>query len=302
MLQQGFSPRSWQGDLAVALADALARKGILTVRMDLPGLGDSEGDLPEDFLTLIETIQEGGLAEVACECLDRLKSQLGLRRVVLGGHCGGAITDFFAVTSRADSQPIGMFALDTAFQLVYAAQPVHAAQSAATSVGRPVAQETWSLRREVLRQEIRTALLSTRLGGPLQKAAQEIRNILRPMRSDRRLSPGQPSPEGKGLAPDPAQLPPQANLRLLECIQKVLRSGMPLLFVDAYDPAKPSEFNFLEYILSSCPGRASHKRIFGTNHGFIAADGKFKLIECVTEWVTREFRDPNHDHPARHGN
>jgi pimeloyl-ACP methyl ester carboxylesterase len=300
ILQQGFSPRSWQGDLAVALGDALAQAGIVTVRMDLPGFGDSEGDLPEDFLSLIDIIQEGGFAEVACECIDQLKSRLKLQQVILGGHCGGAITDFFVTTLRSHNRPAGMFALDTAFHLVRGvqppvrpnpAQPANGSAPAAAPVSVPAVQEpgSLSLRFEVLRQELRTALLGTSLGGPLQKAAQQTRTILGKIRPRH----NQEAPAEKPAeTPAPAQLPPEANLKLLASIRQVLNTDMPVLFVDADDPSKPSEFDYMKHIYVGGQGRSVYKSIFGTDHGFLAGDGKPKLIACVTEWIAVEFGHP----------
>jgi pimeloyl-ACP methyl ester carboxylesterase len=301
ILQQGFSPRSWQGDLAVVLADALAKAGIITVRMDLPGFGDSEGDLPEDFLSLIDTIQEGGFTEVACECIDQIQSRLKLQKVILGGHCGGAITDFLATTRRPNNWPAGMFALDTAFHLVRGVQPPArpnpaqpangSAPAAPAPAPAPAVQPegNWSERYALLRQELRTAILGTALGGPLQKAAQQTRTILgkiRPRHND------EGSEEKQAEAPAPAELPPQANLKLLASIRQVLDSGMPVLFVDADDPSKPSEFDYMKHIYAGGKGRSIYKSIFGTDHGFLAGDGKPKLIACVIEWIMAEFGKP----------
>ena len=282
ILHPGFLPRSGQGDFAVALADALALKGITTVRIDMPGLGDSEGDLPGDSFAFIDDAQEGRFADIAYECVERIKAQLGLKRVVVGGHCGGAITAFYAMAGRKHGWE-GLFALDVIFYLV---RPVNAPVRNAEGV---VVQEADGLRREVLRNELRLALLNSPIGGVLQKAAQRARGILK--RNKPQPAKNQPTAAVPvNPAPtEPKQLPAEANFNLIKAIEKVLRSELPIIFVTADDPTKPAHFDYTEHLLSECPGRAVHSRISGTDHGFVSGNGKPRVIETLSEWFTREF-------------
>ena len=55
-------PRTATGDSSAEWADALAECGYPCFRVDLPGLGDSEGDLPADLLSYING---GGFAPAA---------------------------------------------------------------------------------------------------------------------------------------------------------------------------------------------------------------------------------------------
>jgi len=55
----GWLPRSGRGDLYAHLADALARDGYWTFRFDMPGLGDSDGDVPADPAELFNIFQTG---------------------------------------------------------------------------------------------------------------------------------------------------------------------------------------------------------------------------------------------------
>src|SRR5690349_14887383 len=161
ILHPGFLPRSGLGDGFVALAEGLTANGVLTVRIDLPGLGDSEGTLPEAALEFFHQVQEGQLAPLALECVDQIRAQLGLKKVILGGLCGGAITGFFALASSRQSWVEGMFAVETLFNLILPAEA-------------PVKDEKDQLRetlrdvRHVLYEQTRKAILKTPLGAPIK--------------------------------------------------------------------------------------------------------------------------------------
>jgi pimeloyl-ACP methyl ester carboxylesterase len=285
LLHPGFLPRSGQGDFAVALADAIADAGVMTVRIDMPGLGDSEGDLPEDSFAFIDITQEGGFAEVAWECVERIREQLGLHKVIIGGHCGGAITGFFALSDRKRNGVAGMFALETMFHMVRSAAPVQTADV-------PLARGSWGLRREVFRQEMRAALLNSQFGGSMQKFVQRTREMLKFKRTNGASNSGLSVTPEKDKASVLKPLPAESNFKLLKSVEQVLKSDLPLLFVTADDPTKPAECDYVEYLLSRSAGHARHERLFGTDHGFLSGGGKGRVIECVTKWIGAEFRQP----------
>jgi pimeloyl-ACP methyl ester carboxylesterase len=282
LLHPGFLPRSAQGDTAVALSDALARVGIMTARIDMPGLGDSEGDLPEDSFTFIDMVQEGGFAAAADKCVEQIKLELGLHRVVIGGHCGGAITGFYSLALRQNPWLAGLFALDPIFHLVRPAN--------APAPGTPAMEpkSDWKERSELLRNEVRVAILNSRLGRPLQKTAQQIRSFIRKPAS-KPTSAEPVSPDNNGQAAAPGELPSETNFKLVECVEQILGEDLPLLFVTAEDPGKPAGFDYMNYLLARQPGRATLERLVGTDHGFVSGNGKARMIECVANWITREF-------------
>jgi pimeloyl-ACP methyl ester carboxylesterase len=271
LLHPGFLPRSGLGDIAVALADELANHGILCVRIDFPGLGDSEGDLPKDALTYVQNVQEGRFAEVASECTERIKCCLGLEKVVIAGHCGGAVTGFFSLALRKDDRVCGMIALDTPFNLILEAE------STVLDGNRASFREKERVARKELYELCHRILFKIRLGGAIQKILQIIK---------KRSS----VPVGGMSGSD--NLPPETNRKLLKCVGQVLNDKIPVLFVTADDPRKPkNEFDYIEYLLKICyAGSVTHKKITGTDHAFLAGGGKQKMSACVTEWVAATFR------------
>lgn len=90
--------RAWKGDASVYWADSFAACGYSSFRLDLPGFGDSQEDPPADLLRFID---QGGYASMAADKIKELVTRFNLSRVVIAGHCAGAITAIYtASTSR----------------------------------------------------------------------------------------------------------------------------------------------------------------------------------------------------------
>ena len=92
------------------LAQAFLRRGITVMRVDFAGLGDSEGERPEESLELIYRAMElGGAVADARSALDWLEATRGVRRFIVGGLCGGAITGL--QLAAQDPRVQGVYAL-----------------------------------------------------------------------------------------------------------------------------------------------------------------------------------------------
>ena len=93
LLCPGVKTRVGPHRLYRKLAQAFLRRGIAVMRVDFAGLGDSEGEQPEESLELIYRAMElgGGVAD-ARSALDWLEAARGVRRFIVGGLCGGAVT------------------------------------------------------------------------------------------------------------------------------------------------------------------------------------------------------------------
>jgi pimeloyl-ACP methyl ester carboxylesterase len=89
------SPRSLRGDSAVYWATSFAARGYPAFRIDLPGLGDSHGELQNDLLTFIN---EGGYAAITASKIEELVQRFGLSGLVIYGHCTGATSAIYAAS------------------------------------------------------------------------------------------------------------------------------------------------------------------------------------------------------------
>jgi len=101
LMSFGQQPRSWVGDLGSSIADRLDERGYPTFRFDMPGLGDSPGDIPVYLEELWRDILLGaheGALHALCE---DLVSRFSLKGLVVGGFCGGAVTALYAVNMRS---------------------------------------------------------------------------------------------------------------------------------------------------------------------------------------------------------
>ena len=92
------------------LAAPFLARGIPVMRVDFRGLGDSEGQWPDDSLASIYRLTElGHCVDDARSALDWIESRLGTRHCIVGGLCGGAITALHL--AREDMRLAALYAI-----------------------------------------------------------------------------------------------------------------------------------------------------------------------------------------------
>ena len=113
-LNAGHVPREGHAGVMARVADRLADLGFPAWRFDLPGLGDSPGGVPVRLEDFFQRVHDGMFVEPATTLVRRLASPGGVRRIVLGGLCGGAATGIF-VADREPGAVAGLVALEAEF-------------------------------------------------------------------------------------------------------------------------------------------------------------------------------------------
>jgi alpha/beta superfamily hydrolase len=96
-LAPGVKSRVAPHRLYLKMTASLLRQGYVVLRFDFYGLGDSEGELAEKkLLDLYATVWDGRYVDDALCAMDWMEQSLGLKRFVLAGLCGGALTGLLA--------------------------------------------------------------------------------------------------------------------------------------------------------------------------------------------------------------
>jgi pimeloyl-ACP methyl ester carboxylesterase len=111
-------PRTATGDSAVYWAESIAESGYPSFRVDLPGLGDSDGTLP---LELLNFINAGGFGGPTSDNVRELVERFNLSGVILVGHCAGIVSAVFAAENCPQCR--GLVLMDPYFHLPQAVRP-----------------------------------------------------------------------------------------------------------------------------------------------------------------------------------
>ncbi|MGC1870105.1 MAG: alpha/beta fold hydrolase [Acidobacteriaceae bacterium] len=104
--------RASNGDSAVYWADVFAQRGYPSVRLDLPGFGDSDGNPPTEAL---EYVNAGGYASILSSAIEQLVAQFNLAGVVIVGHCTGTVSAIYAAAASGTCR--GLVLMDPLFFL-----------------------------------------------------------------------------------------------------------------------------------------------------------------------------------------
>jgi alpha-beta hydrolase superfamily lysophospholipase len=110
LLSPGVKTRVAPHRLYNKLTDTLVEQGYWVFRFDFHGLGDSEGEVDEAYLAdLYGSVALGRYVDDTRDAIDWMQRHYPVRRFVVGGLCGGAITGLMAC--RADRRVAGLIAL-----------------------------------------------------------------------------------------------------------------------------------------------------------------------------------------------
>lgn len=110
LLSPGVKMRVAPHRLYRKLVPEFLAQGIPVLRVDFHGLGDAEGELPEDQLDqLYRQVQLGRHVTDVLAATKWLTENLATKRFIVGGLCGGALTGLLA--SQQEPRIDGLYAL-----------------------------------------------------------------------------------------------------------------------------------------------------------------------------------------------
>jgi hypothetical protein len=270
-LNSGYLPRSPAGDVISRLSDQFADEhGICSFRIDLPGLGDSQGTLSDDTQTYFSRVARGLNVEAANAVAHDVCERFGFEGVIMGGICGASITSMY-VANQADSAPIvGLVLLDPSFKLV---QPFEGLPKAADQ--RPV--------RPSVRKRLKSGIAGLRIfvlqrswGQFLWRQWRRCKPYLPPLRSAVRW------------LRDASYLPPDANHALFDAFRRLARRRLPMLVVLAGDEREYAErFDYVGLALRDGGTAITRHFVGGTNHAFVEGNGESEVRQRVADWLQR---------------
>lgn len=110
LLSPGVKMRVAPHRLYNKMADRFVELGYPVLRFDFYGLGDSEGEVTEEYLAdLYGSVQAGRYIGDTVSAMDWMEQDHGISKFIAGGLCGGALTGL--LTAAQDSRIIALVGL-----------------------------------------------------------------------------------------------------------------------------------------------------------------------------------------------
>ncbi len=273
----GYVPRSGQAGMAAAICDAAAMAGVGGFRVDLPCLGDAEGELPTETAEWVTGVRGGSLTEPTLFVIDRLQAWFGIEKFVLGGLCAASITALYA--HEQDRRGIaGLLLLEPEFFTIEGPESVPSPRSNGDVVG------------------------PRRWGERARKVARRLTSSwgwMRMLAGENPMGWRLPIPRvwlRRALWLQRDRLPSRANMPLVAAWQAAVQARVPMLIVTA--EGKIREVFFDRVNLVAVPHYAQyvaerrhiqHVRLAGTNHTFTTGGAIEKVTHLVRDWVNTQF-------------
>lgn len=272
LLSPGIKNRVAPHRLYNTMAAAFVEQGYWVLRFDFYGLGDSEGMIDERYLAdLYGSIQVGRYVEDTWVAMDWMRAELGVRRFVLGGLCGGAITGVLAAPARDDV--VGILALGLPVMLDGTKVDKHRYMTAG---------QLDRVRSKYLRK-----LLDPGSWLRLLRMQSDFRLLFRSVMGKRR-------PAASGSAPaDPGN----TNTLFPPAMLELLARGCPVLLLFSEMDRLWWEFEekFLHHHRAAFERHAHLAElgvVSGANHVFTLEEWQQDMLERCGSWLQRSVKGP----------
>lgn len=259
VLNAGVLHRVGPHRLHVSLARQIARRGLLAVRLDLSGLGDSPASAMEGTFT------DSAVADVRAAMTD-LQQRYGARRFVIFGLCSGA--DNGIASALVDERVVGLVLLDP-HSYATRRSSLRKLRARAQSMGNPLTVARWGAARAARAVQSRALRAKARLAARLSGA----------------------SGADGAMAEPPAQgrEPPPRHVFGAQLAQLTAR-GVKILAI--FSGAYGERYNHRDQWFELFPelrGRIDHEYFPGANHMFTEQDAQAALLTTATSWLARHF-------------
>ena len=251
-------PRAANGDSAVYWADAMAKSGYFTFRFDLPGLGDSDGDLATPGIE----IDAGAYGPALSAMVSSLVERFHLSAMVVVGNCAGAVTAVYA--AAANDRVRGLVLLDPYF---------HVQQNGEDQT----VLLQWHVR--ILNKLLGSRVAQSGLRDAAVKVLSFARNVYRGVTSNHLLVRRK-------------QMPGNANLTLIRSWSKLAAARLPMLVLRSPSAMpKAGEFDYIGFLETppDSGSRLTSKFIERATHAFAESYGREAVRTHSEEWFSTYF-------------
>ena len=247
--------------VGLKVAEQLAGDGFMTALVDPPGIGESEGDFPEGTHEEVsDWVVAGNLAPGTLEIVHWMKTQFGVKRVAIIGHCGGALTgaDCTAAEDGADGA------------LLICPPPLRG-KKGESEIERPeVANEYFKL-------YVRAALSPSRWK-KLFTGETDYKTLATVVKTKLRgLKKSKPAPAPEGNGGGEVEDDRNFNLRVVNSMKQSVERGRKLIIIFGDKDIELKNFNDLYrmHLQDTLPLVI----VEDTSHGFTTADGQQRLFD-----------------------
>jgi pimeloyl-ACP methyl ester carboxylesterase len=273
LLSFGQQPRSWVGDLGVAVADRVVEEGYRVFRFDMPGLGDSPGDLPVHLEVLWRQIQLGLHAECLRGLCLELKKRYAPDGFVIGGFCGGAVTALFSTIS-GDIDLRGLLLLEPEIALTNADTEPSGSSSADQMIVFNFLERKELLPRRLSSAQSWKKLFSGKADFKFWRdfLAYSIRRMLR-----RRLRK--------------MNMPPETNHLLIEAWNRAREQAIPTLVLSVGTAFRRNYYKSYGFASGRDDPRTRLRwiEVPNTTHAMLEGGAKDAVREHVARWFRQRF-------------
>ena len=282
LMPPGVKGRVAPHRLYVKMAEAFVAQGFWVFRFDAHGLGDSEGTHPEPVLAdLYGRIAVGRFIEDTHDGLDFVRTTFGVKRFILGGLCGGAITGVLAARDRQDA--VGILGLGL---------PVMVEGSQVDKYAAMTEGQARSLRRKYLAK-----LADPQSWLRLLQLKSDFRLISRTLRAKKAPTPAvapAAAPAATAGAPGPPAAGDNTNPHFAPAMRALLARDVPLLLLFSEMDRLWWEFEE-KYLqrhqadLAARPGLADIAVVPEANHVFTLDAWQADMLGRASAWLDRRF-------------